>query len=242
MYPFLYLSMNGANGSSFVFSKSDWLKYSSSKHSNQPSDTWGQQVKTLQESWYCSYQKRSSHIINVKGLDQNHRQSIQMVLRAVVKVVQFLFEILQNLCMTSHIRSKYQDDRVLGMCLVNMLSYIDFLIVLTPLTSLNSSGNRFVKILHSGELRIMNDTAQWWFSSGDMSLYLHKRSKMVVREFGEPSPDSRVGPGIYLVSVVVARMVQVMADTGREEDAEITLTQNVHQATSMDQNIPGIEA
>ena len=115
MFLFLYLSMNGANGSSFVFSKSDWLKYSSSKHSNQPSDTWGKQVKTVQESWYwyCSYQERSAFIRDVAGLDQNHLQSIQMVLRAVVKVVQFLFEILQNLCMTSHIRSKYQDDHVL---------------------------------------------------------------------------------------------------------------------------------
>ena len=114
-YPvlYLYLSMNGANGSSFVFSKSDWLKYSSSKHSSQPSDTWGQQIKTVQESWYCSYQERSVFIRDVTGLDQNHLQSIQMVLRAVVKVVQLLFEILQNLCMTSHIRSKYQDDHVL---------------------------------------------------------------------------------------------------------------------------------
>ena len=73
-------------------------------------------------------------------------------------------------------------------------------------------------------------------------MYLHERRKMVVSELGEPSPDSKVGPGIYLVSVVVARMVQVMADTGREEDTEITLTQNVHQATGMDQNIPGRKA
>ena len=75
-----------------------------------------------------------------------------------------------------------------------------------------------------------------------MSLYLHKSSTLIGCELGEPSPDSKVGPGIYLVSVVVARMVQVMADTGREEDTEITLTQNVHQATGMDQNIPGRKA
>jgi hypothetical protein len=150
--------MNGANGSSFVFSKSDWLKYSSSKHSSQPSDTWGQQVKTVQEVRYCSYLERSALIRDVTSLDQNHLQRIQMVFRAVVKVVQLLFEILQNLCMTSHIRSKYQDDHVLRMLLYIMLSYL--VIVLTPLTSLNSSGDRFVKILHSGELRILNDTAQ----------------------------------------------------------------------------------
>ena len=36
-----------------------------------------------------------------------------MVLRAVVKVVKLLLEILQNLCMASHIGSKYQDNNVL---------------------------------------------------------------------------------------------------------------------------------
>ena len=52
-------------------------------------------------------------------------------------------------------------------------------------------------------------------------------------------PDSQVGHGINLVSVVVARMVQVMADAGSKEDTEITLAQDVHQAAGMDQNIPG---
>ena len=64
---------------------------------------------------HVSHHKRSAFIRDVTGLDQNHLQSIQMVFRAVVKVVQLLFEILQNLCMTSHIRSKYQDDHVLRM-------------------------------------------------------------------------------------------------------------------------------
>jgi hypothetical protein len=51
---------------------------------------------------------------------------------------------------------------------------IDWL--LTPRTSLNSFGLRFAKILHSGEERILKETAQWWFSSGDMSLYLQQAS------------------------------------------------------------------
>ena len=41
-------------------------------------------------------------------------------------------------------------------------------------TSLNSSVLRLVKMLHSGAERILKDTAQWWFSKGDMSLYLTK--------------------------------------------------------------------
>ena len=38
--------------------------------------------------------------------------------------------------------------------------------------TLNSSSDMLAKMLDSGELRILNDTAQWWFSRGDMSLYL----------------------------------------------------------------------
>ena len=44
------------------------------------------------------------------------------------------------------------------------------------------------------------------------------------------SPDSKVGPGIDLVSVVVAGMVQIMADTGGQKD--------VHQPAGVDQDIP----
>ena len=52
------------------------------------------------------------------------------------------------------------------------------------------------------------------------------------------SPDSKVGPGIDLVSVVVAGMVQVMADTGGQKDTEVTLAQDVHQPAGVDQHIP----
>ena len=76
--------------------------------------------------------------------------------------------------MTSHVRSKYQDYHVLGFDSKAGIG-AEGGTVLTPLTSLNSSGDRFMKMLHSGELRILNETAQWWFSSGDMSLYLGDR-------------------------------------------------------------------
>ena len=52
------------------------------------------------------------------------------------------------------------------------------------------------------------------------------------------SPDSKVSPGIDLVSVVVAGMVQVMADTGGQKDTEVTLAQDVHQPAGVDQDIP----
>ena len=51
-------------------------------------------------------------------------------------------------------------------------------------------------------------------------------------------PDSKLSPGIYLVSVVEARVVQVMADTGSQKNTQVTLTKTVHQATPVYQHIP----
>ena len=60
-----------------------------------------------------AHHQRPALIRDVASLDKNHLKSVQMVLRAVVKVVKLLLEILQNLCMASHIGSKYQDNNVL---------------------------------------------------------------------------------------------------------------------------------
>ena len=76
--------------------------------------------------------------------------------------------------MMGHVSSKYQDYHVLGVDR-KAGNGVEGGTVLTPLTSLNSSGDRFMKMLHSGELRILNETAQWWFSSGDILMYLGDR-------------------------------------------------------------------
>ena len=95
---------------------------------------------------------------DVAGLDQNHLESVQVILRAVIEVIQLLFEIIQYLCMPGHIRGKNKNDHVLTT--KYLLSLLDHRLVLTPRMSLNSSSERLEKILHSGELRILNETAQ----------------------------------------------------------------------------------
>ena len=47
-------------------------------------------------------------------------------------------------------------------------------------------------------------------------------------------PDSQLSPGIDLVSVVKAGMIQVMADAGRQQDAEVKLGQNHIQLAAVD--------
>ena len=40
-------------------------------------------------------------------------------------------------------------------------------------------------------------------------------------------PDSQLSPGVYLVGVVVAGVVEVVADAGRQQHAEVALGQGV---------------
>ena len=83
------------------------------------------------------------------------------------------------------------------------------------------------KIFDSGELRILNDTAQWWFSSGDMSLYLqiYIMNHNWTLNFSQPNGKFRFC--IYLISVVESWMIKVMADAGSQEDTEIAFGKRV---------------
>ena len=116
------------------------------------------------------YHDWSAFIGYVTGLDENHLECVEVVLRAVVEIVQLLLEIVQYLSMSCHVRGQDQNDHVLK--LGGNSNIGRFILVLTPRMSLNSSSDRLEKILHSGELRILKETAQWWFSRGDISLYL----------------------------------------------------------------------
>ena len=105
--------MKGATGRASLFSLSDWWKYSSIKHSTQPSDTWNTTITYRFIHRWSTYHDRPTLVRDVTGLDQNHLESVQMILRAVVKVVKFLFEIIQYLGMSGHVCGKYQYDHIL---------------------------------------------------------------------------------------------------------------------------------
>ena len=84
-----------------------------------------------------------------------------MVLGAVVEVVQLLLEVVQDLGVTCHVCGEDQDDHIPSDLLM-MVNGHQGLIEESKLTiTLNSSSDMLAKILDSGELRILNDTAQW---------------------------------------------------------------------------------
>ena len=149
--------MKGATGRASLFSLSDWWKYSSIKHSTQPSDTWNTTITYRFIHRGSTDHDRPTLVRDVTGLDQYHLESVQMILRAVVKVVKFLFKIIQYLCMSGHICGKYQNDHILK---TKYKSFLHPILVPTPRMSLNSSSERLEKILHSGELRILKEIAQ----------------------------------------------------------------------------------
>ena len=62
---------------------------------------------------HLSHHKRSAFIRDITGLDQDHLEAVQMVLTAVVKVLQLLLEAVKDLPVAGHVRGQDQDDHVL---------------------------------------------------------------------------------------------------------------------------------
>ena len=104
--------MKGATGRASLFSLSDWWKYSSIKHSTQPSDTWNTTITYRFIHRGSTDHDRPTLVRDVAGLDQNHLESVQMILGAVVKVVKFLSEVVEDFRMARHVRCKDQDYHV----------------------------------------------------------------------------------------------------------------------------------
>ena len=50
-------------------------------------------------------------------------------------------------------------------------------------------------------------------------------------------PDSQLSPGVYLVGVVVAGVVEVVADAGRQEDTDVSLAKRLVQTTAVYQDV-----
>ena len=123
-------------------------------------------------------------------------------------------------------------------------------ISLTALICLKTSGGQLANMLHSGCERILNDIAQWWFSKGDMSLY---RIAISVRAFiwylkiHQIHPCSSIhdiiikitiiSRRINLLRVIESRMIEIMANAGRDEYTKIFFGQMFVQFAGVDQNI-----
>ena len=126
---------------------------------------------------------------------------IRFHLTAVVKVIELLSEVVEDFSVASHVCRQNQDYHVPShlviIIIIRELGWNDCPApVIYIYTSLNSSVLRLVKMLHSGEERILKETAQWWFSKGDMSLYLpflNHASHLIVpgEEIGEK--PSKIG-------------------------------------------------
>ena len=50
-------------------------------------------------------------------------------------------------------------------------------------------------------------------------------------------PDGQLSPGVDLVGVVVARVVQVVTDAGRQEDADISLTERLLEPAAVYEDV-----
>lgn len=96
--------------------------------------------------------------------------------RASIQVLIEMFEwhaILTKLTWTLLFLSKYGTISLnwFTISLCRAMSVARMHRIIPSLIFLNVSYEKFRKILHSGSSRIRNATEQWWFSSGDMSLY-----------------------------------------------------------------------
>ena len=100
---------------------------------------------------------------DVASLDQDHLEGVEVVLGAVVEVVQLLLEVIEDLRVPRHVRGEDEDDHILHTevgILGGSSCLAEHSATLTPLTSLNSSSDMLANMLHSGELRILKETAQ----------------------------------------------------------------------------------
>ena len=67
----------------------------------------------LQRHVHLWHHDWSTLIGDVAGLDQDHLQRVEVILGAVVKVVQFLLEVVEYLGVTSHVRGEDQNNHIL---------------------------------------------------------------------------------------------------------------------------------
>lgn len=73
---------------------------------------------------------------------------------------------------------------------------------------------------------------QWWFSSGEMSLYLWKGERSLKRSDDRRTcrlPQSQLSLGVDLIDVVVAWMVEVVADARYQQNEDVHVAQTRNQ-------------
>ena len=145
-----------------------WWKYSSSKHSTHASDIitglhsfdmsqalikiifkevrWSSELKS----------KFSSFCLNASNISAWRDMSV-----ASIKIIISWNKIVVLL---NHMQP--------SVSIINNLSRIKLVIFyVTARICLKTSGGQLANMLQSGCERILNETAQWWFSRGDISLY-----------------------------------------------------------------------
>jgi hypothetical protein len=87
---------------------------------------------------------------------------------------------------------------------------------------------RLSRRLQSGNSSNRKAMEQWWFSSGEISLYLEtetfisisSRRLLVVR-----SPQRQFSLSIYLIDVIIARVIQIVTDARNQKNENIHVTQ-----------------